>query len=109
MSVVLLVSLGLALLAVAAIVVWLRYRRVTIVLVAADPESALLSSAAALRRLGARITRYDTEAGTLEARVPPLGHRVRLRTTIEDAATTRVRVEGDASTVVRRFRESLST
>ena len=108
MNAALLIGLGLLLLAVAAIAVWLRYRRVTILLVAAEPEAALLSSAAALRRLGARITRYDAEGGTLEARVPPFGHRVHLWTTVEDAETTRVRVEGDASGVVRRFRESLS-
>ena len=85
----------------------LRRRRATI-LVAADPEGALLSSAAALRRLGARITRYDTESGTLEARVPPAAAIVRVRTAANDALTTRVQLEGDAPSVLRRFRDALS-
>jgi hypothetical protein len=78
------------------------------VLIAADPDVALLSTAAALRRLGARITRYDSEAGTLEARVAPAA-RVRVRTIpVADGATT-VRLEGDgaARRVLRRFRAAL--
>jgi hypothetical protein len=85
-----------------------RRTRAATVLVAADPESALLFSAAALRRLGARITRYDIEGGTLEACVPPASGTVRLRTAAEDALTTRVHVEGDARVVIRRFRSALS-
>jgi len=84
----------------------LRRRRATI-LVAADPEGALLSSAAALRRLGARITRYDTESGTLEARVPPAATVVRVRTAASDGLTTRVHLEGDAPSVIRRFPDAL--
>ena len=86
---------------------WLRPARD--VLVAAEPEDALLSSAAALRRLGARITRYDSEAGTLEAHVPPsAGVRLRAAATAEGA--TRVQLEGDAGAraVIRRFRAALS-
>jgi len=85
-----------------------RPGRSTTVLVAADPEATLLSSAGALRRLGARIIRYDAEAGTLEARVPPAGEIVRLRTNPNDAGTTRVHLEGNAPAVIRRFREALS-
>ena len=85
-----------------------RRGRAATVLIAADPEGALLSSAAALRRLGARITRYDTESGTLEARVPPAAAIVRVRTAPNDALTTRVHLEGDAPSVIRRFRDALS-
>jgi hypothetical protein len=86
---------------------WRRPARA--VLIAADPDAALLSSAAALRRLGARITRYDSEAGTLEARVAPAGV-VRVRAAAEDERTTRVHLEGDAGAraVIRRFRAALS-
>jgi hypothetical protein len=88
----------------------LRLRRghAATILVAADPESALLSSAAALRRLGARITRYDAETGTIEARVPSTAGVVRLRAAPNDAFTTRVRLEGDVPAVIRRFRDALS-
>lgn len=88
----------------------LRLRRghAATILVAADPESALLSSAAALRRLGARITRYDAETGTIEARVPSTAGVVRLRAAPNDALTTRVHLEGDVPAVIRRFRDALS-
>jgi hypothetical protein len=86
----------------------LRRGRTTTILVTADPESALLSSAAALRRLGARITRYDAETGTIEARVPPTAGIVRLRAAANDALTTRLRLEGDVPAVIRRFRDALS-
>ena len=85
-----------------------RRGRAATILVAADPESSLLFSAAALRRLGARITRYDAEKGTLEARVPPDAAIVRLRTAANDADTTRVHLEGNAPAVIRRFRAALS-
>ena len=81
------------------------------VVVAAQPDEALLASIAVLRHLGARITRYDAEAGTLEARVrrflrPAL---IRLRADAEGHAT-RVSVQSDAlawSPMVRRFRGGL--
>lgn len=108
-------SLGVAgvlvvVLAVALLVVWWQRRSRTAVRIAADPEAALLSSAAALRRLGARITRYDGEQGTLEARVASTSAIVRIRTEEEDDGTTRVRLEGDARAagVIRRFRRALS-
>jgi hypothetical protein len=86
---------------------WRRPARA--VLVAADPDAALLSSAAALRRLGARITRYDTEAGTLEARVSPSAV-IRVRAAAAEEGTTHVHLEGDAAArgVIRRFRAALS-
>jgi glycine/D-amino acid oxidase-like deaminating enzyme len=79
------------------------------VLVAAEPDAALLSAAAALRRLGARITRYDSEAGTLEAQVPPSA-TVRVRTAEAEDGATRVLLEGDGAArgVIRRFRAALS-
>ena len=92
-----------------ALIMGRRPRRPAAVLVAAEPDVALLSSAAALRRLGARITRYDCEAGTLEAQVSPAGV-VRVRTATEHEGMTRVQLEGDAATrdVIRRFRSALS-
>ena len=86
----------------------LRRGRAATILVTADPESALLSSAAALRRLGARITRYDAETGTIEARMSPTAGIVRLRADANDARTTRLRLEGDVPAVIRRFRDALS-
>jgi hypothetical protein len=97
-----------ALLALAVVGAWWR-RRVAPIVIAADPDVALLSSAAALRRLGAKITRYDTEAGTLEARVTPAGV-VRVHAASEQEGITRVRLSGDpaARAVMRRFRSALS-
>jgi glycine/D-amino acid oxidase-like deaminating enzyme len=103
-----LAGLLVAVIAIALVVAW-RRRRPTAILVDADPEAALLSSAAALRRLGARITRYDSEAGTLEAQVPPAAV-VRVRAAAADERTTRVQLEGDGAArgVIRRFRGALS-
>ena len=100
-----LIALGL----VVAIVVRWRRREAAAIVVAAEPDVALLSSAAALRRLGARITRYDSEAGTLEARLASAGV-VRVHATAAEEGTTRVRLEGDptARGVMRRFRDALS-
>ena len=95
--------------AVTALVLW-RRGRTAAVLVACDPEAALLGSAVALRRLGARITRYDSEDGTLEATVTPGLGRVRVRTSANGADATLVQLEGDPSArrLVRRFRGALS-
>ena len=81
------------------------------VVVNAQPDEALLASVAVLRHLGARITRYDADAGTLEARLrrflrPAL---IKLRAEPEGAAT-RVHVESDAlawAPMFRRFRGGL--
>jgi hypothetical protein len=82
------------------------------VVVAGSPEEALLASVALLRHLGARITRYDAEAGTLEARLRrwlrPAS--IRLRAAAEGALVTRVSVESDAlggGLLFRRFRGGL--
>jgi hypothetical protein len=88
-----------------------RAPRVRDVVVTAQPDETLLASVAVLRHLGARITRYDAEAGTLEARVrrflrPAL---IRLHAEAEGEAT-RLRVESDAvawAPMFRRFRGGL--
>jgi hypothetical protein len=80
--------------------------------VAAQPEDVLRHGVAVLRRLGARITRYDVEAGTAEARLrrfrrPAL---IRLRAEAAGASRTRLHVESDAvawTPVFRRFRGDL--
>ena len=88
-------------------------RRVGVVLVAAARDEALLASAAALRRLGARITRYDSDGGALEARRLPedLAAVIHLQATEERPNETRLDVESDASDsrgVFRQFRAELT-
>jgi hypothetical protein len=81
------------------------------VVVRAEPDHALLVSAAALRRLGARITRYDPESGTLEARGAANGSVLRIRAIADGEQTTRLTLESDghdAHGLVRRFRSELS-
>lgn len=77
--------------------------------VKAEPEAALLASAAALRRLGARITRYDTDLATLEARQ---GNAVvRLTVSTIDGETSKLHIATGAAasrSLVRRFRAELS-
>jgi hypothetical protein len=110
MTLVLAGALVMAALAIAVVLV-LRWRgRRTAMLVACDPEAALLGSAVALRRLGARITRYDSEDGTLEAVVAAGDGRVRLRASPSGRDTTLLQLEADprARGVVRRFRGALS-
>jgi hypothetical protein len=82
------------------------------VVVAAQPDDALFHGVAVLRGLGARITRYDIEARTAEARLrrftrPAL---VRLRAVPAGAAATRLHVESDAlgwASMFRRIRGAL--
>jgi hypothetical protein len=91
---------------------WLARPRARDVVVAAEPDVVLLHGVAVLRRLGARITRYDAEAGTAEARLrrftrPAL---VRLHARPAAGAATRLRVESDAlawAPMFRRFRGDL--
>ena len=68
-------------------------------------------SVATLRRLGARITRYDTDALTLEARTAQGdGHVVRVSAQRASEGTTRLLIESDARDgrqLVRRFRAEL--
>jgi len=82
------------------------------VVVAGSPDEALLASVALLRHLGARITRYDAEAGTLEARLRrwlwPAS--IRLWAAAEGELATRVSVESNAlggGLLFRRFRGGL--
>ena len=76
--------------------------------VTAEPEAVLLASSAALRRLGARITRYDVDAGTLEARQDDA--TLHLRAVSDGAGGARLAVETDAPDgrrLIRRFRAEL--
>jgi len=88
-----------------------RLSRARDVVVTAQPDEALLASVAVLRHLGARITRYDAEAGLLEARLRRFLRPALIRLRAEaDGETTRVRVESDAlgwSPMFRRFRVGL--
>jgi hypothetical protein len=85
-----------------------RATRARDVIVPAQPDEALLASMAVLRHLGARITRYDAEAGTLEARVRRWLRPTLIRLRAEpDGAATRLTVESDAlagAAMFRRFR-----
>ncbi len=86
-----------------------RPRRSTM-LVRAAPEDALLASAAALRRLGARITRYDVDEGALEARWSSTERRARVSVDGDERDVTRLAIETDgarARSVVRRFRTEI--
>jgi hypothetical protein len=91
---------------------WLARGRARDVVVAAEPEVVLMHGVAVLRRLGARITRYDAQAGTAEARLrrftrPAL---VRLRAEAAGTAATCLHVESDAlvwAPMFRRFRGDL--
>ena len=71
--------------------------------VAAEPEAALLVSAAALRRLGARITRYDTETSSLEAK---RGLET-LRVTVQASGVEQSRLELTSTGATRTWRRRL--
>jgi hypothetical protein len=77
---------------------WPTRARARDVVVAGPPDEVLLHAVVLLRHLGAHITRLDTEAGTLEARVRrwlrPAS--IRLRAAAEGAEATRVSLESDA-------------
>ena len=93
---------------------WLGRTRARDVVVAAPPDDVLLHGVAVLRRLGARITRYDADEGTAEARLRRLTRPalIRLRAEAAGTATTRLRVESDAlawAPMFRRFRVDLLT
>ncbi len=88
-------------------------------LVAGTPDEVLFRSVTVLRRLGGRITRYDVEALTLEARVAQrLGPAlVRLRAAEAEPGRTRLAVEAETAwrvpwrargrSLVRRFAREL--
>ena len=88
-----------------------RAPRARDVVVAAQPDEVLMHSVAVLRRLGARITRYDADAGTAEARVRRFLRPACIRLRAEAAgASTRLTVESDAlvwAPMFRRFRGDL--
>lgn len=91
---------------------WPGRPRARDVIVAAQPDEVLLHGVAVLRRLGARITRYDMEAGTAEARLRRFARPalVRLRVEPAGAEATRLSLESDALAwmlVFRRFRADL--
>ena len=91
---------------------WPPRARARDVVVAAPPDAVLLYGVTVLRRLGARITRYDGDEGTAEARLrrfmrPAL---IRLRAEASGAAATCLHVESDAlawAPMFRRFRIDL--
>jgi hypothetical protein len=63
---------------------------------AATPaDDALLLAVAVLRHVGARITRYDSEAGALEARLTRWGREGVVRVSATGEAPARVTVESD--------------
>jgi hypothetical protein len=75
-----------------------------------DPDSALLASAAALRRLGARITRYDVDEASLEARHRDSGVVVLIVARGAEADTSALEVHTGgtrARWLVRRLRDEL--
>lgn len=64
---------------------------------AGAPDEALLRSAQALCRLGARLTRYDTREATLEARAWPWRVEVVIRVAATaQGAGTRLKIESEA-------------
>lgn len=66
-------------------------------MVTAAPEDALFRSVAALRRMGARITRYDPEACTLEARIAGRVPAVIRLAATPEAAGARLVVESETA------------
>lgn len=62
---------------------------------AAPADEALLRAVAVLRHVGARITRYDAEAGALEARLTRWGREGVVRVSAAGEAPTRITVESD--------------
>lgn len=82
------------------------------------PDDVLFRSVVALRRMGARITRYDAETLTLEARLPRrLGETLlRLRALEEGPRQTRLVIERERASglsmlvsggIIRRFAREL--
>jgi hypothetical protein len=62
---------------------------------AAPADDALMLAVAVLRHAGARITRYDSEAGALEARLTRWGREGLVRVSAAGEAPARVTVESD--------------
>jgi hypothetical protein len=83
------------------------------------PDELMLRSAAALRRMGARLTRYDLEAQTLEARASGWIREVVIRLTVREEAAGRCRLMidswlergldlGASRRAIRRFEAALA-
>ncbi len=83
--------------------------------VATAPDAALLAAVGVLRALGARITRYDVEGLTLEARLARWGGPARVAMRAEDdggdgGARLHVNAEARAARgLVRRIERALYT
>ena len=71
-----------------------RSRR-TVFDAAAPADEALLLAIAVLRHVGARITRYEAEAGALEARLTRWGREGLVRVSAAGETPARVTVEWD--------------
>ncbi len=81
--------------AFAAAARWLARSRRRAFATAASPDDALLIAVSVLRHVGARITRYDIEAGALEARLTRWGHEGVVRVSAAGEAPTRITVQSD--------------
>ncbi len=70
-----------------------------------EPDDVLLSAVRALRRMGAQITRYDRDDGTLEARTSRwrVVAVLRLRAIGDDSNQTRVEFASEALSRRRLF------
>jgi hypothetical protein len=74
---------------------WLTRPRRTAFDTAAPAEDALMVAVAVLRHIGARITRYDADAGSLEARLPRWWRDGLVRVSAAGEAPTRITVESE--------------
>jgi hypothetical protein len=78
------------------------------VAVAADRDTALMVTASALRRLGARLLRYDGDAGTLEAQAAGVRVAVQVRAQSDDVTELAVTTAARAPrALVRRLRREI--
>lgn len=76
---------------------WLARSRRRVFATAAPPDEALLRAVAVLRHVGARITRYDIEAGALEARLTRWGREGVVRVSATGEAPTRITVQSEVT------------
>jgi hypothetical protein len=83
-------------------------RRPASLTVAADPDATLMASAAALRRLGARITRYDIDANTLEAKHDGATVRLAVRAAGRDRSYIALASDRAVRPLIRGLRAELT-
>ena len=76
---------------------WLARSRRRVFATAAPPDEALQLAVAVLRHVGARITRYDIDAGALEARLTRWGREGVVRVSAAGEAPTRITVESEVN------------